>query len=467
MPARRCSSRRSACCSVVGPIRRWSVPGAVGGAGRGPVRHRRRRDRAGPRDPGRRSLTRLRQRPAGHRGDARRARSRCSSTSMASTRTRDCSTAAAQRAALDRFASVDLEPLRRSRARLTEIDAALAALGGRRPDPGARGRSADVPARRARRGRVRRSGRGRRRSSAGGPARRRGGAPRARRDRARRAAGRRRCTDRVGRAAAGAVGAATVRQPPSNGCGRRRRGRRSRARAALPLPRGSRTIRSAGRRAGSAPAAPRPAAQVRRDARRGHRLPRGGRGAARRAARLRAVRRPARGASGPRRWPRSDGQQPLVGAARRAAADSARRGRRAAPAAPWRCPGRRCAVEVGEDDPGDDVTFLLAANPGSGPLPLAKVASGGELARAMLALRLVLTEAPGDARVRRGRRRDRRRAATAVADALARLGGRTRCCGHPPRAGRRGGRRRRSSSRSTDEQSTIARPRVVPGRRIG
>ena len=38
--------------------------------------------------------------------------------------------------------------------------------------------------------------------------------------------------------------------------------------------------------------------------------------------------------------------------------------------------------------------FLLAANPGAPPLPLAKVASGGELARAMLALRLVLTEAP-------------------------------------------------------------------------
>ena len=45
-------------------------------------------------------------------------------------------------------------------------------------------------------------------------------------------------------------------------------------------------------------------------------------------------------------------------------------------------------------DPGDDVTYLLAANPGSPPLPLARVASGGELARTMLALRLVLSEAP-------------------------------------------------------------------------
>ncbi|HWJ97434.1 MAG TPA: DNA repair protein RecN [Acidimicrobiales bacterium] len=54
----------------------------------------------------------------------------------------------------------------------------------------------------------------------------------------------------------------------------------------------------------------------------------------------------------------------------------------------------RFTVEVGETDPGDDVTFTLAANPGSAPGPLAKVASGGELARAMLALRLVLSVAP-------------------------------------------------------------------------
>jgi len=52
------------------------------------------------------------------------------------------------------------------------------------------------------------------------------------------------------------------------------------------------------------------------------------------------------------------------------------------------------SVSVGDHDPGDDVAFLLAANPGSPLLPLARVASGGELARAMLALRLVLTEAP-------------------------------------------------------------------------
>ena len=57
----------------------------------------------------------------------------------------------------------------------------------------------------------------------------------------------------------------------------------------------------------------------------------------------------------------------------------------------------RAVVElaVGDEDPGDDVSFLLGANPGERTLPLAKVASGGELARAMLALRLVLLDREG------------------------------------------------------------------------
>jgi DNA repair protein RecN (Recombination protein N) len=56
--------------------------------------------------------------------------------------------------------------------------------------------------------------------------------------------------------------------------------------------------------------------------------------------------------------------------------------------------GARLEVVVSGPDPADDVEFLLAANRGSPPLPLAKVASGGELARAMLAARLVLSDAP-------------------------------------------------------------------------
>jgi DNA repair protein RecN (Recombination protein N) len=82
-----------------------------------------------------------------------------------------------------------------------------------------------------------------------------------------------------------------------------------------------------------------------------------------------------------------------VGAARRDAAPAlakavARHLRRLA------MPHARLEVRVGTPDPGDDVSFLLAANPGGGLLPLSKVASGGELSRTMLALRLVLTDAP-------------------------------------------------------------------------
>ncbi len=84
-----------------------------------------------------------------------------------------------------------------------------------------------------------------------------------------------------------------------------------------------------------------------------------------------------------------------VGRARRAAADPLA-------AEVQRClrtlamPHAEVRVEVGEhadDHPGDRVRFLLAANPGSPLLPLDRVASGGELARSMLALRLVLSAA--------------------------------------------------------------------------
>jgi len=52
-------------------------------------------------------------------------------------------------------------------------------------------------------------------------------------------------------------------------------------------------------------------------------------------------------------------------------------------------------LEISVDgEAGEGVTFLLSANAGYKPQPLAKVASGGELARAMLALRLVLSAGP-------------------------------------------------------------------------
>ncbi len=56
-------------------------------------------------------------------------------------------------------------------------------------------------------------------------------------------------------------------------------------------------------------------------------------------------------------------------------------------------PRARFEVSVGDDRAGDEITWLLGANPGEPALPLRKVASGGELARTMLAVRLVLGHA--------------------------------------------------------------------------
>ena len=58
----------------------------------------------------------------------------------------------------------------------------------------------------------------------------------------------------------------------------------------------------------------------------------------------------------------------------------------------------------------DAVEFLLSPNPGEELRPLARIASGGELSRILLALNAVAARGPGrgDAGVRRGRRGDRR-----------------------------------------------------------
>jgi DNA repair protein RecN (Recombination protein N) len=58
-------------------------------------------------------------------------------------------------------------------------------------------------------------------------------------------------------------------------------------------------------------------------------------------------------------------------------------------------PKARFEAEIGSDRAGEAVTWRLGANPGEPLRPLAKVASGGELARTMLAVRLVLTERSG------------------------------------------------------------------------
>ncbi len=57
-------------------------------------------------------------------------------------------------------------------------------------------------------------------------------------------------------------------------------------------------------------------------------------------------------------------------------------------------PRARLEVVVPPAGRADAVEFRFGANAGEASLPLAKVASGGELARAMLATRLVLSEAP-------------------------------------------------------------------------
>ncbi len=84
-------------------------------------------------------------------------------------------------------------------------------------------------------------------------------------------------------------------------------------------------------------------------------------------------------------------------------------------------PHAEIEVTVGSEPPGDEVTFLIAANPGLPLLPLARVASGGELARTMLALRLVLTEAPETLVFDEVDAGIGGTAATAVAESLARL----------------------------------------------
>ena len=99
------------------------------------------------------------------------------------------------------------------------------------------------------------------------------------------------------------------------------------------------------------------------------------------------------------------------------------------------------SITVGGPGAGDQVTFLLGANPGEPPQPLAKVASGGELARTMLAIRLAITDAPGvmvfdevDAGVGgRGGACGRGRAGRARA-------ARSGAGGHPPGTGGRPGR---------------------------
>ena len=85
-------------------------------------------------------------------------------------------------------------------------------------------------------------------------------------------------------------------------------------------------------------------------------------------------------------------------------------------------PRAKLSIAVGDEGAGDDVQFLFAANPGEPAQPLRKVASGGELARVMLALRLVLTSGPPTMVFDEVDAGIGGEAAVAVGQALARLG---------------------------------------------
>ncbi len=85
--------------------------------------------------------------------------------------------------------------------------------------------------------------------------------------------------------------------------------------------------------------------------------------------------------------------------------------------------GARLAVDVDGPGPADDVVFRLAANRGEPFQPLAKAASGGELARTMLAVRLAVGGTAGVLVFDEVDSGIGGRAADAVAEALARLGG--------------------------------------------
>ena len=103
----------------------------------------------------------------------------------------------------------------------------------------------------------------------------------------------------------------------------------------------------------------------------------------------------------------------------------------------------------------DRVEFRLSTNPGEDVRPLARIASGGELSRTMLALKAILARADHD--FRRGRRGDRRpgrgggrpearRRRRGAAGPVRDASRADRGPRHPPRAGRQG-RSRRANAR--------------------
>ena len=346
---------------------------------------------------------------------------------------------AAQRRALDELrrrgpATARMRPARAGRGR-----GPAGRPRRRRAAAGPRGRRPPPPAPRDRPRRAGRPGRGRRaagrRGTAGRPRRPPGG-----RGRGARATRRRRRPGGAGSLLGAAIAALAGRQPFAADEGRLRAAAAEIADLATDLRTAVDTWEDdparSGRRPGPPAAARRSAPQVRADAGRRRRLPGPGRPPARRPRGCGGGgrdprRRAAAGPGGGRSRPKSSCAGP--GRPRRRRWPTAAGERLRTLAMPDAC----FDVAVGDDGPGDDVRFLLGANRGEPTQPLARVASGGELARTMLALRLRRGRRPGDDAVRRGRRRRRRRGRPRPRRRAAR--GRRRPAGarrHPPRPGR-------------------------------
>ena len=306
-------------------------------------------------------------------------------------------TPAAQRAVLDAYAGTDMETVLALRARLREIAASVAALGG---DVQARAREADVLRYQVaeiagahlsdpeedgllRQQETRLADATAHREAAG----RRLGAPRVGLgQRRRRGAG----PPGRGVGAAGRPGG--LRRVPGADHGL---GHRSLRRRPGPARRGGGMggrSRTSGRRAG-APAPPgRSAPQVRRRPGGGDGLRRPGRRPPRRARERRDQGR-ALEATRAELAGELDVAEAKVRAVRTKAAKKfgALVGERLADLA---MPGARVEIRVAPEGTGEPVEIALGANVGEAVLPLAKAASGGELARAMLAVRLVAMGGP-------------------------------------------------------------------------
>ena len=131
-------------------------------------------------------------------------------------------------------------------------------------------------------------------------------------------------------------------------------------------------------------------------------------------------------------------------------------------------------VEPGEfaaagEDGADDVVFLLAPNPGEPARPLARAASGGELARAMLALRVVLTAAPPTLVFDEVDAGIGGEAGTAVGRALATLGGQHQvlCVTHLPQVAAFADAQVAVSKAETDGRTVAGAELLLDDARIG